>query len=92
MKATLLKYIKHIESFKEERIQSVLSKPESPLVCLMPSSAIEAADSTVSEFFTHGTINKDSPTACDKVTLNSTWNIPRMQTAVSPQMSILPCV
>ena len=39
----LLKYFKHIEPSKEERIQSVLPKPDSPLARLMPSSAIEAA-------------------------------------------------
>ena len=34
----------------KERIQSVLPKPDGPLVCLMTSSAIEAANSTISEF------------------------------------------
>ena len=41
--ASLKKYFKRIEPSKEERIQSVLPKPDGPLVCLMPSSAIEAA-------------------------------------------------
>ena len=39
----------------------------------MPGRAIEAANNVVSEFFTHGTshgtINEDSSTGCDKVTL-----------------------
>ena len=42
---TLLKYYKHIEPSKEERIQSVLPKPDCPLARLMPSSAIETANS-----------------------------------------------
>jgi len=33
----LLKYFKHIKPSKEERIQSVLPKPNGPLVNLMPS-------------------------------------------------------
>ena len=41
----LLKYFKHIEPSKEERIQSILPKPDCPLACLMPSSAIETANS-----------------------------------------------
>ena len=40
----LLKYFKHIEP-STERIQSVLSKPDPSLASLMPSSAIEAANS-----------------------------------------------
>jgi len=45
----LLKYFKRIELSKEERIQStsVLPKPNGPLARLMPSSAIEAANSAV---------------------------------------------
>ena len=39
----VLKYFKHIEPSKEERIQSVLPKPDCPFVRLMPSSAIETA-------------------------------------------------
>ena len=33
----------------------------------------------------HGTIDKDSPTVCDKVTLKTvrTWNMPRIQTVVT---------
>ena len=50
LKMALLKYFKHIEFSKEERIQSVLPKPDGPLVLLMPSSAIEVANSVVSEF------------------------------------------
>ena len=60
----------------------------------MPSSAIEATNSAISEFFTHGTIDEDSPTACDKVTLktvcgmehtkNSNWS----QIAINPMCSI----
>ena len=69
---TLLKYFKCIEPSKEERIQSVLPKSYGSLVCLMPSSAVEIAISAVSEFLPmHGTINKDSPTACNKVTLKT---------------------
>ena len=41
------------------------------MVQLLSSSAIEAANSNVSEFFTHGTIDEDSPTTCDKVTLKT---------------------
>ena len=41
----LLKYFKHIESYKEERNQSVLPKPDCPLARLMPSSAIETTNS-----------------------------------------------
>jgi len=43
----LLKYFKHIEPSKEERIQMVLPKPDSSLARLMPSSAIKAANSAV---------------------------------------------
>ena len=53
-KMALLKYFKHIKPPKEE---SVLPKPDGPLACLMPSSAIEAANSTVSKTFTDGAIN-----------------------------------
>ena len=43
----LLKYFKLIEPSKEKRIQfeSVLLKPDCPLAHLMPSSAIETANS-----------------------------------------------
>jgi len=70
-KMALLKYFKCIEPSKEERIQSVLPKPDGPLAHLMPSSAIEAANSTVFEIFTNGTIDEDSPTPCNKVTLKT---------------------
>ena len=55
----LLKYFKCIEPSNEERIQSVLPKPDGPLARLIPSSAIEAANSTVHEIFTNGTIDED---------------------------------
>ena len=44
----LMKYFKRIKPSKEERIQSVLPKPDCPLACLMLtllSSAIETANS-----------------------------------------------
>ena len=41
---TLLKYIKHTKHSYEKRIHRVLPKPDGPLACLMPSSAIEAAN------------------------------------------------
>jgi len=66
MKMALLKYFKHVEP----RIQSVLPKPDGPLACLMPSSAIEVANSAVCEIFTDGTINDNSPTPCDKVSFS----------------------
>ena len=44
------KIFKCIEPSKEERIQSVLPKPDGILVCIMPSSAIEAANSAISDF------------------------------------------
>ena len=70
-KWAILKYFKRIEPSKEERIQSVLPKPDGPLARLIPSSAIEAANSAVREIFTYGTIDEDSPTPCDKVTLKT---------------------
>ena len=42
-KMELLEYFKHIKPSKEERIQSVLPKPDGPLAHLMPSLAVEAA-------------------------------------------------
>ena len=42
---TLLKYFKRIEPSKEERIQSVLPKPDSSLARLMLSLPKEAANS-----------------------------------------------
>ena len=41
----LPKYFKRIEPSKEERIQSVLFKPNCPLARLTPSSAKETANS-----------------------------------------------
>ena len=35
---------------------------QNPLACLMPGSAIEAANGVVHEIFTNGSINEDSPT------------------------------
>ena len=40
-----LKYFNCIKPSKEERIQSVLLKPDGPLAQLIPSSAIEAVNS-----------------------------------------------
>ena len=40
----LPKYFKRIESSDEEKIQSVLPKPNGPLTLSMPSSTIEAAN------------------------------------------------
>ena len=45
----LLKYFKRIEPSKEERIKSVLPKPDGTLTCLRPSSAVEVANSAVRE-------------------------------------------
>ena len=59
----------HIEPSKEERIKGVLPKLDSSLVRLMPSSVIEAANSTIHKIFTHDTINEDSPTPCYMVRL-----------------------
>ena len=41
----LLKYFKHIEPYKEERIQSVLPKPDYPSACMS-----NAEGSVTSEF------------------------------------------
>ena len=60
LKMALLKYFKRIEPSKEERIQSVLPKSDGPLVHLMPSSAIEVANSVVSEFLPTMTL-RDEP-------------------------------
>ena len=46
---TVLKYFNHIEPSEEEKIQSVLLKPDGLLTFLMPSSAIETANSAVTE-------------------------------------------
>ena len=56
---TLLKYFNPIEPFKEERIQSVLPKPDGPLVRLIPCSTIESANSAVHEFLPmQGTVDE----------------------------------
>ena len=49
-KMAFLKIFKCIKSSKEERIESVLAKSDGLLVHLMPSSAIEAANSAIREF------------------------------------------
>ena len=60
-KMALLKHFKCIEPSKEERIQSVLLKPDGSLVHLIPSSAIEAVNSITHELLiTNGTIDEDS--------------------------------
>ena len=41
----LVKYFKRIEPSKEKRIQSTLPTPDCPLACLIPSSAMKAANS-----------------------------------------------
>ena len=46
----LLKYFNRIELSKEERNQSVLPKPDGPLVRLIPCSTTESANSTIREF------------------------------------------
>ena len=46
-------------------------KPDGSLARLMPSSAIEAANSAVREIFTDSTIYEDSSTPCNKVTLKT---------------------
>ena len=43
---------KRIKPSKEERIQNVLHKPDGPLARLMPSSALDAANSAICEIFT----------------------------------------
>ena len=52
-KTALLKYFKCIKPSKEERIQSVLPKPDGPLAHLKLSSAIEAAHSATHESFSY---------------------------------------
>ena len=69
--AGILKYFKRIEPSKEEKIQSVLPKPDGPLAFSMPSSAIEAANSAVREILTDAPIDEDSPTPCNKITPNT---------------------
>ena len=62
---TLLKYFNCIELSKEERIQSVLPKPDGPLVHLIPCSTIESANSTVREFLPmQGTVDEAWQSEC----------------------------
>ena len=44
---TLLKYFKHIELSKEERIQSILPEPDSPLAGLILCSTIETTNNAI---------------------------------------------
>ena len=44
---------KCIKPSKEERIQNLLHKPDGPMAYLMPSSAIDAANSTICEIFSY---------------------------------------
>ena len=50
---------KHIKPSKEERIQSVLPKPDGHLAHLKQSSAIEVANSVLCKIFTDGTIDEE---------------------------------
>ena len=45
----LLKYSKRVEPSNEEKIESVLPEPDSPLAHSMPSSVTEAANGAVRE-------------------------------------------
>ena len=52
-------YFNRIEPSKEERIQSVLPKPDGLLVCLIPCSTIESVNSAVREFLPmQGTVDE----------------------------------
>ena len=66
-----LKYFKRIEPSKEQKIQSVLPKPDGLLALSMPSSAIEAANSVVREILTNNPIDEDSPIPCSKIMLKT---------------------
>ena len=44
---TLLKYFNRIEPSKEEKIQSILSKPDGSLARLIPCLTIESANSAI---------------------------------------------
>ena len=57
----LLKYLKHVRPSREEKIQGVLPKPDSPLALSMPSLGIEAANSAAREIHANNLIDKDSP-------------------------------
>ena len=69
--AGFLKYFKCIEPSKEEKIQSMLPKPDGLVALLIPSSDIKAANSAVREFLTNKPIDEDSPTPCNKITLKT---------------------
>ena len=43
----LLKYFKRVEAKRTEKVDSILPKSDGPLATLMPSSAIQAANSAV---------------------------------------------
>ena len=45
----LMKYFKHIEPSKEERIQSVFPKPDGSLARIIPYSTMETANSAARE-------------------------------------------
>ena len=66
-----LKYFKRIEPFKEQKIQGVLPKPDVLLALSMPSIAIEAANSAVTEVLANNLIEEDSPSPCNKVMLTA---------------------
>ena len=53
--------LRHIEPSKEKRNQIVLPKPDGPLVHIMPSSAIDDANSAVSEFLPMAVLMKTVP-------------------------------
>ena len=47
---------------------------------------------SVREFFTHGTFDEDSPTACDKMILKTVEHANWSQISISLHVSILPFV
>ena len=56
---TLLKYFNCIELSKEERIQSILPKPDGSLVRLIPCSTAESDNSVIREFLPmQGTVDE----------------------------------
>ena len=62
---TLPKYFNRIEPSKEERIQSVLPKPDGPLVRLIPCSTTESANSAIREFLLmQGTVDEARQSEC----------------------------
>ena len=52
----LLKYFRHMEPSKEEKIESVLPEPDGPLAHSVPSSVTETANSVVREVLTKSSI------------------------------------